>query len=464
MTTRRPIRANGLIAALAAGITACGSGAGTVAYVGGELWDGIGGPVVHDAVIVVSNGHVAAAGPPDLVSVPRGADVVRLDGRWVIPGLVDGHAHVARWTLSRFLAYGVTAVRDAGGDADSVVALRDELSLGSTLGPRLYIAGPMIDGTPATYPTAVAVRTAADARRAVDRLVLLEVDYAEVYSKITRPLLVAIADEAGTLHLPIAAHLGKVDALTASQLGVHSLEHMTGVVEATVRDPRSFYRAHDSFFAGWNRVERAWASLDSASLERTARTLVERGVVIVPTLALREALTHLSDPEYQAQLDLSGVPAAVRTAWNLPDLVRRGGFDRSTVRAERASRPAQNRFVRIYRRLGGIVVAGSDAPNQLLAPGASLHDELGQLVAAGLTPREALLAATRDAARLLGADSIGRIAPGTVADFVVLQGDPLADIENVRRVESVIVRGRAHPVSELNAGWHGGGSGEGGGG
>jgi imidazolonepropionase-like amidohydrolase len=443
-----------VLAAVCAAALACNPGKGKVAYVGAELYDGGGGPVTHDAVILVAGGHVEAVGTPDLVSVPRGAEIVRLDGRWVIPGLVDGHAHAARWTLSRFLAYGVTTVRSSGGPLDSSVALRDEVGLMTTPGPRLYIAGAVIDGSPPVSPDAIAVANGDDARRAVDRLTLVSADFAKVYTRIDRRLLRPLMDEASSLALPVAGHLGRVDAVTAAQLGVKSLEHMTGIVEATVRDPARFYRAHGaSYFGGWNLVERTWASLDSAALERTARTLHQADVTIVPTLVLREALTHLRDSAYIALLDWSGVPDSVRTAWDLANFIRRGGFDAATLRATRASRPRQDLFVRMYRRLGGRVVAGTDSPNPMLAPGASLHDEMRLLVAAGLTPEEALAAATREAARLLGADSIGVIAAGSVADFVVLTADPLADIANTRRIERVVARGTSYDPNELKAGW-----------
>src|SRR5439155_22104325 len=107
------------------------------------------------------------------------------------------------------------------------------------------------------------------------------------------------------------------------------------------------------------------------------------------------------------------------TDWDIPDLVIRADVAREAVAGFRRSRPLEVVFVRRYHRAGGLVVAGTDTPNQLLAPGASLHDEMGLLVRAGLTPKDALLAATRDAARLLGADSLGVLKDGAPADFVV---------------------------------------------
>src|SRR5205814_598855 len=142
-----------------------------------------------------------------------------------------------------------------------------------TAGPRLYISGAMIDGAPATWPTATEVFKPEDARRAVDKLVLADVSQIKVYTKVDRPLLEAVLDEAKTLNVPVTAHLGRVDAVTAAKMGVSAIEHMSGVVESAVRNPAPLFRAHDDFFTGWIAFERAWATLDSATLERTAKAL-----------------------------------------------------------------------------------------------------------------------------------------------------------------------------------------------
>ena len=435
-------------------LLACGgSGKGKTAYIGATVIDGSGAPPMMDAVIIVAGGHIEAIGPPDLVRVPRGAAEVRLDGKWVIPGLIDAHAHTARWTLTRFLAYGVTSVRSMGEPQDTGVALRESVSLGSLAGPRLYISGPILDSRAGTGLSIATLATATDARRAVDERVLIDAAQVKVYAGIDRTLLAPLLDEAKALEIPVAAHLGRVDAITAARMGVNSLEHMTGVVEATVRDPTGFYRAHGDFFAGWNMFERAWAGLDSAGLDRTARALAETGVAIVPTLVLHETFAHLSDQEFAARLDLSGVPQSVRDEWNVPDLIRRANLSEDDFLAFRSSRAAQNLFVRLFRRAQGIVAAGSDAPNQLLAPGVSLHDELALLVEAGLSPEDALLAATRNAAQLVRADSIGVLRNGSVADFVVLSADPLADIANTRSIETVVFKGHGYRPDELRSGW-----------
>lgn len=432
----------------------CHPGRGKTAYTGATLWDGTGAPPVANAAVVVDQtGHIERAGPAAEVKVPRGAVEVRVDGKWIIPGLIDSHAHASRWTLSRFLAYGVTAARDMGGQQDSILALRDETSLGGIPGPRLYISGAMIDGTPAARRGAWAVANADEARRAVDAGTLIDATQAKAYAGIDSTLLAAILDEAAAVTLPVAGHLGKVDAARAARMGISAIEHMSGVVEATVANPAPYFEAYDDFYQGWNMTERGWAALDSARLAGTVQTLKQASVAIVPTLALHQVWAHLEDSTYLVTLDLVGVPTAVHDAWDVPDLIASARLGYDDYLAFRRSRPVQDRFVRMYHRAGGLIAAGSDAANPLLAPGASLHDELALLVGAGLTTRDALLTATRDGARLLRVDSIGVVRDGAVADFVILSASPLADIKNTRKIEAVVSRGVYRTEAELRAMW-----------
>jgi imidazolonepropionase-like amidohydrolase len=310
----------------------------------------------------------------------------------------------------------------------------------------------MIDGLPTTYTDAIPANRPADARKGVDRLVNAGVDFIKVYTRVDRPLLAAVVDEAKTFTLPVAAHLGLTDAVTAARLGVRSIEHLSGIPEAAAADPSSIYAAHyRGFFPGLTAFEQQWSRLDSAALARVARELAERQVFIVPTLVLHETLSHLDDPRLRDDSALRAVPAQQREAWNVAGMVQRAGWGDAEFSAFRQSRAAQDRFVRLFAAAGGHVVTGTDAANQLLVPGYSEHRELELLVAAGLEPRAALLAATRDAAALLGADSIGVIAPGKVADLVVLTANPFDDIRHTRTVERVMVRGRLLSADSIRA-------------
>lgn len=431
-------------------LLACsGAGAGKTAYVGATLWDGTGAPVIHDAVIIVNGARIEAIGPPDLVKVPRGADVRHMDGKWIVPGLIDSHVHLERWMLEPLLAYGVTAVRDLGGHQDSVLALRDALGLGTILGPRYFISGAMIDGAPATSPNGQGVRSAHEGRRAVDERVLMEASHATIGTKINRQIFKELMHEAKVLRLPVAAQLGRVDAKTAAAEGVYTIEGLSGIVEATVANPGAFFRAHSDYYTGLKMSLRGWNNLDSAGLDRTAAALAETRVIMVPTLTSLRAFAHLQDRSYEDSLDLSALPPGVSESWAIPSLVRRAGLRGSDFSAFRRALDKQALFLRRFKAAGGTIVAGSDTPNPLLAPGASLHDELKALVDAGLSEKEALLAATRDAGRMMGADSLGVVAAGGLADFIIVDGDPLADIENIRRIYLIVFRGIEQTREEL---------------
>ncbi len=430
------------------------SGTGVIALEGATLIDGSGRAPVTDAVILVKDGHIQAVARVNEVPVPRGALRLNLIGKTVVPGFVDAHAHVERWAAERYVAWGVTTVRDLGAaSTDSSIALKNDFNLGSVLGPRMFTSGAMIDGAPPTYPTATAVRSRADVRKAVDQRAVAGTDLVKIYTKVTADLLPPLVDEASTLRFPVAAHLGKIDALTAARAGVASLEHMAGVVQAASRNPGPYLRAHDEFLRGWTLEEEGWALLDSAALEGVARGLAATHVGIVPTLVLHEMLSRLDNPTLLSRPGMEDVPATATSVRDVAGLLRRSGWRAGDLQAFRRSRARQNQFVREFKRAGGLVAAGSDAANQLLVPGLSLHEEMSLLVGAGFTPVEAITAATRKGAELLRADSLGMLTPGKVADLVVLDASPAADIAATRRIAFVMIRGRIVKPDSLRRTW-----------
>jgi len=424
-----------------------------IALVGGNVISGGSGPVLRDAVIVIFQGKIETVAPREGFTIPKSALEVDVPGSWIIPGLIDGHGHVERWALPRYVAAGVTSVRDVHGTQDSILGLREEVSLGGLVAPRIFSAGAMIDGPPATFQNATEVKTADQARRAVDSRAVVGVDYLKVYTHVTPELLRPIVDEAGTFNLKVTAHLGLTDALTAARLGVSAIEHLSGVPEAASASPQKFYVEHRaSFFRGWTYFEKSWAGLDSAALNRVAVALAEARVVCIPTLVLHETYSRLDDPAMLNNADVKTVPDSILKRWNLPDMVARAGWTAADYPAFRASRGKQDLFLREFRAAGGRIVAGTDASNQMLVPGLSLQTELELLVGAGLTPADAIETATRNTAQLLGADSLGLIAPGKAADLVILKANPLVDIRNTRTVLRVMVRGQLYNVDSLRAG------------
>jgi imidazolonepropionase-like amidohydrolase len=252
----------------------------------------------------------------------------------------------------------------------------------------------------------------------------------------------------------VTAHLGLTDAVTAARAGIGSIEHLSGIPEAASPNASSLYAAHyRSFFAGWTAFERSWAGLDSASLSRVAAELARHKVILVPTLVVHETFSRLDDPGALRDTMLRVVPEAEQRRWNVPDMIKRAGWTSDDFAAFRRARPQQDLFVRLFVAAGGTIATGTDAANQLLVPGYTVHREMQLLVQAGLEPRDALRASTGNGALALGVDSLGLLAPGKVADMVVLTRDPLANIRNTLSIEQVVSRGRVIGPDSLRAGW-----------
>ena len=427
-----------------------------VALVGATLLDGTGGPALPDAAVVVRGGRIESIGLRAAFHLPKRTREVDVSGRWIIPGLIDAHVHMApamSWAPPRFLAWGVTTVRDAHGGMASL-SLKRRSNKGTPEGPRVYPAGAMIDGRPPTYSDAIAVSSESEARKGVDRLVSAGADFIKVYTRIDPPLLRAIVDEARAFNLGVTGHLGMTDAVTAAKAGIASIEHLTGVPEAALPKPSSLFTAHyRGSFPGWTAFERSWAGLDSAALMRVANRLAESKITLIPTLVLHETLSRLDEPGMLRDPSLQDVPEAQQSDWDVRGLIARAGWTSADFEAFRRSRPNQDLFIRLFAAAGGRLAAGTDAANQMLVPGYSEHREMELLVRAGLTPREALQAATRNGAVLIGVDSLGLLAPGKVADLLVLSKDPLVDIRNTRAITAVMARGYLLDADSIRATW-----------
>jgi imidazolonepropionase-like amidohydrolase len=443
-----------LVAASALAAACTSPGKGMIALEGATLIDGSGGPPKADALILIKDGTIREVAQVNEIKVPRGAQRIDLVGKTIMPGLIDAHAQVERWALPRYLAWGVTSVRVIHSPGDSGYAIKKDIDLGSVVGPRLYTAGPAIDGMATTLPGATAVAADEEARQAVDQRAVAGADFVMVYTKITPELLRAIVDEATTLRLRVSARPGKMDALTVARSGVTSLEQLAGIVSAAARDPAPFLRANDLFFAGLTMEEASWAALDSGAVARVAAALAATRVAIVPTLVEHETFARLDDPALLQRLGMADVPTdGANPVRGASDLLQRAGWRAAEIAAFRRGRARQDQFVREFRAAGGLVAVGTDAGNPLLVPGASLHEELALLVAAGLTPIDAITAATRYGAQVLATDSLGMVAPGKVADLVILNRNPVEDITATRDIAWVMVRGRQILPDSLRTDW-----------
>jgi imidazolonepropionase-like amidohydrolase len=406
---------------------------GTVALVGATVIDVISGRTIPDAVVLVHDGRIIALGERSTLPVPRGAEAVDLSGRWIMPGLVDVHTHVERWGLDLGLRWGVTTVRDLHGSLPVPVP--------TAPAPHLFSAGKRLDGVEAQAESSFVVASDVDVNLALDSLAAGGARWVKVSVGITPELLELVINGARARRLPVAAHLGLTDAITAMRLGVASIEHMSGVPEAA-GDSAVIHAAYrSSRTQGMTAFGIAWLMVDTTRLHQVARDLALSGITLVPTLVAHEVLSRLDDPAMRERSDVQEAPDSVRASWSATSTMAALGWDPATLADLRAARRVQDAFIAEFMRAGGRLATGTDAARAYVVPGIAVHQEMELLVAAGLSPLAAIRAATVAGADLLRADSLGRLRTNAVADLVVLNGDPLRDIRNTRRIERVMSRG-----------------------
>ena len=420
-----------VIATLLAGPPAPRAAPETLAIRHVTVIDGTGA-IASDMTVLVAGGRIIAVGPARSVTVRRGYRVVEGAGRYLIPGLWDMHVHLAEgWPDSTlgawFLDHGVVGVRDMGTPMARIRALRSAFASAASAGPRIVAAGPFLNGSRAVPDLVLHVETEADGRRAADSVHALGADFVKVLSEIPPAAFRGAAGEARQLGLPIVGHLpAGMDPAEVSDAGLRSLEHQFGLALSCA------YESAARCAAAGARV----TALDTATV---FRRLKQNGTWLTPTFVSFVRVLRSDDSARRHEPRVALLPEAVRTGWLA---------DRTAVPRGLAPALARERaMIRPMRAAGLRFLAGTDFGDPFLYPGASLHDELAELVAAGLTPMEALQAATRNAAAFFGTlDSAGTIEPGKVADLVLLEGDPLADVRNTRRIAAVVVHGELRPV------------------
>lgn len=410
----------GLVAA--AGLTACAglqpsappsapAPSAIVAFEGARVFIGDGSALLEDAVLLVQDNKVLQVGPRGQVSVPGTARRVDLSGKTVMPALIDTHLHTTQgreslsMDLRRLAYFGVGTALSLGVDTDdAILALRAHPLPGAS---RILTAGRGITSPEPGRETApIWVTTPAQARQAVQDNVRREVDIIKIwvddrggkYQRLSPPLYSAVIDEAHKSGLRVTAHIFR-------------LEDAKGLLNAGV----------DAFAHGVRDQE-----VDEAFL---AMLKHHPDLVLNPNLPYRGVATDLSWLQ-------PIVPAAVYAQAQATNV------DRPEARE---SFELQARNLMKMQAQGVHIVMGTDTSFDFPTGNRpwNAHVELEDMVLAGLTPMQALLAATRDAARFLQMDDVGTLEAGKSADFLVLDGDPLADITNTRRIDSVYLRGEA---------------------
>jgi imidazolonepropionase-like amidohydrolase len=385
--------------------------------------------------VVVRGDRIVAVGPAASVAVPPGARIIEGRGRFLLPGLADMHAHLTREEdLHLYLARGVTTVRNMWG-APLHLAWRDRIRAGELAGPTLYTAGPIVDGAKPAHDGSLAVQTEEEAERAVALHRQAGYDFVKVYSRLEAPVFERVLAAARRAGLPVAGHVpravGLGRALDAGQLAV---EHLNSFDEAL--------QAQGSPLAGkWDGASQDAKidHVDLALLPGLVQHIRERGAWICPTRNLLDQGDPVATRRRLDRPEMRYVPGYERAIWTS------SGGDPSPEATGRHQRTVAlgDRVLRALHEGGAHLLVGTDTGNPLVIPGYTLHEELALFVAAGFTPYQALRAATHDAAVFLGAEAeVGTVTVGKRADLLLVDGNPLADVEQADRIRGVMARGR----------------------
>jgi imidazolonepropionase-like amidohydrolase len=384
--------------------------------------DGSGAPPIERARIVIESGRIARIGPSSTVAAPPQAETLDLTGHTIVPGLIDLHFHIEndpRLAL-RQLSNGVTAFRDPGQWNEKFEALRATIAADHLAGPRIFTTGPHIDGEHPAYPAdSVVARDPEEARRLAERNVRQGATALKIYFRLPFASAKAVIDVCQARGIPCTAHLEILDAGELITAGLHGIEHITSLgMSLTAQSEAEAYRQavladNDARRDGRYRMF-ARLDLESPQAKALYRVLQERRPWIDPTLAVFERRADRPQPDTSPEMAKSGVAGFAK----MEQLTRRVGAE------------------------GARLVMGGHSTVPFAGRGEAPWRELELLVDSGLTPLEAIAAATTTAAAFLyRSDQLGALRSGLAADLVVLRADPSRDISAIRTVDRVMVAG-----------------------
>lgn len=388
--------------------------------------------VLRDQTVVVADGVITAIGNAAELEPPAGAIRIEAAGRWLMPGLADMHVHC--WSPADHLMYvanGVTTVRNMWGH-DGHLGWRAQADAREPdfLGPTFYTAGSLLDGSPPVWPTSRVLTDPEAARAEVAKQADKGFHFIKVYTRLEAPVYAAIVDAAAERSIPVVGHVpaavGVDEVLVARQ---STIEHVDGYVDKSGAPPEPEQLAR--------RIEAT----------RTA------GTWNCVTLIVLENIANLDRfEELDARPELRYVSPFMRRSWNPANDARFQGADTARYDGMRQRFEHARLVTRALHEGGCRILLGTDAPNPFVVPGFAIHRELAHLVAAGLSPYEALRAGTSGASEYLGApEAFGVVAVGARADLVLLEADPLEDVANFARRAGVMLRGRWFTEDELRA-------------
>ena len=396
---------------------------------GATLIDVTGKPPIANSAVVIEGDRILSVGPRATAKIPSGAKVVDVSGRFLLPGLWDMHSHFYQVEFGpTYLAAGITSARDVGNDIEFGTSMRDAAKQKRGLGPRMLLAG-YIDGKSDYHSFDVQVETPEEARAAVQRYKNAGYELIKIRDQVKLETLKVITAEAHRLGMRVVGHIPDgMNALQAVEAGMDEISHLNYV--------------ETGFFPNRARNNPPVSiNLESANSKRALEFFKKHGTVVDPTIAVLELMLRPKNVPIE-----SFEAGVTKVAPELVVQINMKGESADQAAGLRAVLDVMLKIIGGLHRAGVPIVAGTDVG----VPAHTLHRELELYVKAGLTPLEAIQAATITPARAMKVDNeVGTIEPGKRADLMVLDANPLDNISNIRRVRYVIAQGRLFDSAKL---------------
>jgi imidazolonepropionase-like amidohydrolase len=402
--------------------------------------------ILPGQTVVVEKGRIIQVGESREVVVPADAIVVDGRGRYLMPGLVDMHTHTwGEADFFLFLANGVTTIRNMWGSGRQL-AWRKRIAEGTLLGPTIYTTGPLIDGEPPIWNTSKVIASREQAEEEIARESELGYDFVKVYNRLSLPVYEAIVASAKKHGMRVTGHVPEAVGLERALKAGQTIEHLTGYIDAVQADYSPVkgqsvlqLRLKKIDFIDENKIPRMVDATVAANAWNCVTLIVN--TKFVPAEEARELLWHPS---------MRFVTPGQLASWDPTKDFRLRGSTREDFERRRKEDAFRRKLVGLLHHAGAHILLGTDTPNPFVVPGFSIHEELQNLVDAGLSPYEAIRAGTKDAAEFLGASNeFGVVEVGKRADLILVEANPLESVRNVSRRAGVMVRGRWFAEAEL---------------
>jgi hypothetical protein len=387
--------------------------------------------VLEHQTVVVADGRIVALGPARTTASPRDARVIDGRGKYLMPGLADMHVHLTtREELPMYVGYGVLTVRDLNGSPETL-AWRSEVADRAIVGPRIFASGPMIAGADIPWRNKVTPTTAAETDSIVRAFKAAGYDQVKIYDGISTAVFDAAMAAARQVDLPVSGHIPAAvgfDGVLAAGL---NLEHLDKTVYAVMD--------HE---------------LDTLLIPSIVARVKRSGVWVTPTLESMVQLSKIASGRFDSLMsrpEALASPAGLRDFWSSISSRLRGNRPLPPFQYCNSWCAYQMRLAGALAKAGVPILAGTDLPNAVLVPGYSLIRELEVMVTSGMTPFQALVAATSAPPRFFGQDKDwGTVAVGKRANLILVERTPMSDVTALRSLAGVVLDGRWIPETELS--------------